>query len=65
MPKKVKKTKEEKIVAKPVDNNARLIAVKIAMQQITKQFGEGAIMHMGSDRVSEKIPVISSGSIVS
>lgn len=63
MPRKAKKTKEEKTVSKPVDNSARLTAVKIAMQQITKQFGEGAIMHMGSDKVGEKIPVISSGSI--
>jgi len=63
MPKKSKKVKEGKSVAKPTDNNARLTAVKIAMQQITKQYGEGAIMHMGSDRVDEKIPVISSGSI--
>lgn len=64
MPKPAKKAKkEEKTTGAPVDNNARLTAVKIAMQQITKQFGEGAIMHMGSDKVSEKIPVVSTGSI--
>ncbi len=63
MPRKSKKVKEEKTVATHADNSARLTAVKIAMQQITKQFGEGAIMHMGSDKVGEKIPVISSGSI--
>ncbi len=64
MPKKSKKTKEEtKTVTQTTDNNARLTAVKIAMQQITKQFGEGAIMHMGSDKVGEKIPVVSTGSI--
>jgi hypothetical protein len=33
------------------------------MQQITKQFGEGAIMHMDSDKINDKIPVISTGSI--
>ena len=57
-----KKAKEEKAkVSNITDNNDRLTAVKIAMQQITKQFGEGAIMHMGSDKINEKIPVISSG----
>ena len=59
-----KKAKEEKAkVSNITDNNDRLTAVKIAMQQITKQFGEGAIMHMGSDKINEKIPVISTGSI--
>ncbi len=61
MAKKAKK--EEKSTAVHADNNARLTAVKIAMQQITKQFGEGAIMHMGSDKIDEKIPVVSTGSI--
>lgn len=59
-----KKSKtEDKSVPTHADNQARLTAVKIAMQQITKQFGEGAIMHLGSDKVGEKIPVISTGSI--
>ncbi len=59
-----KKTKtEDKSVPVHADNQARLMAVKIAMQQITKQFGEGAIMHLGSDKINEKIPVISTGSI--
>lgn len=59
-----RKAKEEKAkVVSVVDNNARLTAVKIAMQQITKQYGEGAIMRMGSDKINEKIPVISTGSI--
>lgn len=59
-----KKSKtEDKSVPVHADNQARLTAVKIAMQQITKQFGEGAIMHLGSDKVGEKIPVVSTGSI--
>jgi recombination protein RecA len=59
-----RKPKEEKAKVVQVSNNDdRLTAVKIAMQQITKQFGEGAIMRMGSDKINEKIPVISSGSI--
>ena len=57
-----KKSKtEDKTVPTHADNQARLTAVKIAMQQITKQFGEGAIMHLGSDKVGEKIPVVSTG----
>lgn len=57
-----KKAKEEKAkVVQQTNNDARLTAVKIAMQQITKQYGEGAIMRMGSDKINEKIPVISSG----
>jgi len=57
-----KKAKEEKAkVIQVSNNNDRLTAVKIAMQQITKQYGEGAIMRMGSDKINEKIPVISSG----
>ena len=59
-----RKAKEEKAkVVQVSNNNDRLTAVKIAMQQITKQYGEGAIMRMGSDKINEKIPVISSGSI--
>lgn len=57
-----KKAKEEKAkVVQKSNNDDRLTAVKIAMQQITKQYGEGAIMRMGSDKINEKIPVISSG----
>ncbi|KKT35937.1 MAG: RecA protein, recombination protein RecA [Candidatus Collierbacteria bacterium GW2011_GWC1_45_47] len=59
-----KKAKKEEVkVTQITDNSARLTAVKIAMQQIQKQFGEGAIMRMGVDKVSEKIPVISSGAL--
>jgi len=61
MPRKPKE--ETPKVVQVQDNEARLTAVKIAMQQITKQFGEGAIMRMGSDKINEKIPVISTGSI--
>lgn len=61
MPKKSKV--ETKPVVQVTDNSARLTAVKIAMQQITKQFGEGSIMRMGADQINEKIPVISTGSI--
>ena len=47
-----------------IDNkDAKKAAILAAMQQIQKQFGEGAIMRMGVDKVSEKIPVISSGAL--
>jgi len=59
MPKKTKESKAK--VIQVSNNNDRLTAVKIAMQQITKQYGEGAIMRMGSDKINEKVPVISSG----
>lgn len=61
MPRKAKDQKPK--VVQVSNNDDRLTAVKIAMQQITKQYGEGAIMRMGSDKINEKIPVISSGSI--
>jgi recombination protein RecA len=59
MPRKPKESKPKVVQAS--NNSDRLTAVKIAMQQITKQYGEGAIMRMGSDKINEKIPVISSG----
>lgn len=61
MPRKAKK--ETPKVEQITDNNARLTAVKIAMQQITKQFGDGAIMRMGIDKIAEKIPAISTGAL--
>lgn len=61
MPRKAKK--ETPKVEQLTDNDARLTAVKIAMQQITKQFGDGAIMRMGTDKVAEKIPSISTGAL--
>lgn len=57
------KNDEAKSAPSITDNQARLTAVKIAMQQITKQFGEGSIMHLGSDKIDEKIPVISTGAL--
>jgi len=41
----------------------KLEAVRIAMQQIEKQYGKGAIMRLGGDKAAEKIEVISTGSI--
>ena len=42
-------------------SDERLTAVKIAMEQIEKQFGEGSIMRLGEDHLEKKIPVISTG----
>ena len=38
-------------------------AIKLAMEQIEKQFGKGTIMRLGQDKVREKIGVIPTGSI--
>ncbi|KKT45405.1 MAG: Protein RecA [Candidatus Gottesmanbacteria bacterium GW2011_GWA2_44_17] len=58
-----KKAKAEKTVAKHSDRDQRLMAIKIAMAQIEKQFGAGAIMKMGDEHINQKISVISTGSI--
>ncbi len=41
----------------------KLEAVRIAMQQIEKQYGKGAIMKLGGGKAEEKIEVIPTGSI--
>lgn len=61
MPKKAKANKPAVVSHKEKDN--RMMAVKIAMQQIEKQFGAGSIMKLGQDQVDQKISVISTGSI--
>jgi recombination protein RecA len=38
-------------------------AVKIAMEQIEKQYGKGAIMKMGEKGIVRKVDIIPSGSI--
>ncbi len=50
--------------AEPKQDNGRLQAVNIAIQQIEKEFGKGSIMKMG-DQVNSlgQIPVVSSGSL--
>lgn len=61
MSKKAKANKPAVVSHKEKDN--RLMAVKIAMQQIEKQFGAGSIMKLGQDQVDQKISVIPTGSI--
>lgn len=41
----------------------KLEAVKIAMQQIEKQYGKGAIMRLGAKKAVEKVEVIPTGSL--
>jgi len=41
----------------------KLEAVKIAMQQIEKQYGKGAIMKLGAKKAVEKVEVIPTGSL--
>jgi recombination protein RecA len=45
------------------ENNNRKKALDLAVSQIEKQFGKGAIMRLGSDEVVAEIPSISSGSL--
>lgn len=56
-----------KPAAKPAQDNAqsqRMQAVQIAMQQIEKDFGKGAIMTMGDSlRNMESMPVVRTGSL--
>lgn len=58
-----RKPKEEKTVKVNADREAKLTALKVAMQQIEKQFGPGSIMKLGGDNIQQKISVIPTGSI--
>lgn len=55
-----KSTPKEEVEASTTDNKAN--AIKMAMQQITKQFGEGSIMTLAEDKV-KKYDAISTGAI--
>lgn len=59
----MKKKKERAAVVSIKEKDNRLTAVKIAMQQIEKQFGAGSIMKLGQDQIDKKVDVISTGSI--
>jgi len=59
-----KKAKAQKVITpRSADKNQRLIAIKIAMEQIDKQFGAGSIMRLGQAEVEKNIPVIPTGAI--
>jgi len=53
---------DEKKAPETTQDKARLDAVKMAMQQITKQFGEGSIMTLAEEKV-KKIDSIPTGAI--
>ena len=63
--------KEEKIIAKTnkkvaapeAETTAKLQAVDLAIAQIEKQFGQGAIMKMDEGLKMATIPVVSTGSL--
>lgn len=47
---------------KKVPSTEKLKALQLAMEKIDKEYGKGAIMRLGDDKV-EEIPVISTGSV--
>lgn len=58
--------KKAKKVSRPKksSDSGKFQAVKMAMEQITKQYGDGSIMKLGeSVKLSKKVPVIPTGSI--
>lgn len=59
-----RKAKNPKTTSKPVtDKNQRLTAIKIAMEQIDKQFGSGSIMRLGQAEIEKNIAIIPTGAI--
>lgn len=57
-----KKTDSKTLAEKPIANEGKLKALGLAMDQITKQFGDGSIMRLGeAKRVN--VELISSGSL--
>lgn len=59
---KKKKSKKKK-AEKKEGSSQKLQAVKMAMDQIQKQYGEGSIMRLGQKRGKDDIPAIPTGSI--
>jgi len=57
-----KKTENKVLAEKPIANEGKLKALGLAMDQITKQFGDGSIMRLG-DAKRVDIELLSSGSL--
>ena len=57
-----KKTEEKTMADKPVANEDKLKALGLAMQQITKEFGDGSIMKLGEAKHVD-VETISSGAL--
>lgn len=58
-----KKKEEVKAPEKMTDASGKLQAIKIAMEQIDKQYGRGSIMRLGESAGKRKIDVVPTGSI--
>jgi len=59
------KKKKDLVEVKPqkADSSARIQAIKLAMDQIEKQYGKGSIMKLGGTDQKYKVDVISTGAI--
>jgi recombination protein RecA len=57
-----KKTESKQLAEKPTANEGKLKALGLAMDQITKQFGDGSIMKLG-DSQKVNVELVSSGSL--
>ncbi len=59
------KKKKDLIEVKPqkADSSARIQAIKLAMDQIEKQYGKGSIMKLGGTDQKYKVDIISTGAI--
>lgn len=58
----VDKKKAKPSVEQITDTEAKKKALKVALDQITKQFGKDAILSMGSKSIQEDLEVVSTGS---
>lgn len=58
-----KKKKEIKKPTRETDSTKRLQAIKLAMEQIEKQYGKGSIMRLGQKSQIKDVSVIPTGSI--
>jgi len=58
-----KKREEKKAPEKKTDAGAKLQAIKMAMDQIEKQYGTGSIMKLGQSDQRAKVEFVSTGSI--
>lgn len=58
-----RKKKDIETPTQQTDKNARLQAIKLAMDQIEKQYGKGSIMKLGGGNDRPKVDVIPTGAI--
>jgi recombination protein RecA len=58
-----KKAEKPEMAEKPTANEGKLKALGLAMDQITKQFGDGSIMKLGEAHARTDVELISSGAL--